>query len=564
MSLHDGLRGAGPERRPSERLVQIRRNEGDDARDLARQRGAVQRAADLRHEREELERREHQRGDQNRLNEAGEHAQRVIEDHQRREDRAYWSESAEDHLDGEHTEQLGDDQNGEETERVCQECGHVERPGDRLAGRRGADGGDGDGEREGQEAECAGDEAAAHAVKGVEREKDEEHDVDRVELGEPRQKLGQQLVDGQAAEAVHWALANSIRWCIRCRNMSRTGAQGLKEAPALTIRALRPGDLDPLRWVIYRAYFDVLLELYGPDAAQQYEVRSMDFMSLYLRRNAEGCFVAESEDGSIAGGLFCFVWGEVGWFGSLAVAPEWQGRGVGQRLTVRAVEHLREKGCRRIGLETWPALPLTRHLYEKLGFVRCESTLKLSRGIPERGLLKPDRAPHVEWVGTGDVKRLVDALEHLKRVSGLIHEAAGAGEARTDFSEEVRVAVGSGFAELVVLKDARGLAVGCALAYTRKPSGAAVRSLDVRLMLVGGGAEEEWLDALLAALDWRAAELGCRSVTCDVNVRFEAAARALKVRGFREIYELVRMEMPAEGVDVRAKCAAMEFARWAG
>src|SRR5688572_1916212 len=48
--LHDAGVCAGPERGTAERLVQIRRHERDDARDLARERGAVQRAADLRHE----------------------------------------------------------------------------------------------------------------------------------------------------------------------------------------------------------------------------------------------------------------------------------------------------------------------------------------------------------------------------------------------------------------------------------------------------------------------------------------------------------------------------------
>src|SRR5687768_12968905 len=188
--------------------------------------------------------------------------------------------------------------------------------------------------------------------------------------------------------------------------MARSGAEGMKAVPALTIRTLRPGDLDPLRWVIYRAYYEVLLELYGAEAAQQYEVRSLDFMALYLRRNAEGCFVAESEDGSMAGGLFCFVWGEVGWFGSLAVAPEWQGRGLGRRLTQTAVEYLREQGCRRIGLETWPALERTRRLYEKLGFERCEPTLKLSRSLSDGGGRSSAAGAgdgwRAEWTRAGD------------------------------------------------------------------------------------------------------------------------------------------------------------------
>ena len=338
-------------------------------------------------------------------------------------------------------------------------------------------------------------------------------------------------------------------------------------APALTIRTLRSADLDPLRWVIYRAYFDVLLELYGGEAAQQYEVRSLDFMALYLRRNPEGCFVAESEDGSLAGGLFCFVWGEVGWFGSLAVAPEWQGRGVGQQLTQTAVAYLRAQGCRRIGLETWPTLSLTRHLYEKLGFVRCEPTIKLSRSLPERRPKAPppkDGAWQVTWTRSGDRDGLAVGLEAVRSVGRLVHTGAQAGEPRSDLEEEVRVAVAAGFAELVVVRGPEGAARAYALVYTRSPGGGQSRVVDTRLMMIGPEEAERTMDGLLVALERRGEELGCRAVTCDVNVRFERAVGMVRRRGFRQIYELVRMEVPVEGVDMRARSGVLEFARWAG
>src|SRR5688500_5470745 len=247
-------------------------------------------------------------------------------------------------------------------------------------------------------------------------------------------------------------------------------------------------------------------------------------MALYLRRNPEGCFVAESEDGSIAGGLFCFVWGEVGWFGSLAVAPQWQGRGVAQRLTRAAVEYLRARGCRRIGLETWPALALTQHLYGKLGFVRCESTLKLSRALPEGRVPMPrgDRWS-VTWTRGGDKDGLLRGAEAIREIAARVHGTAGAVEPRSELADEARVAVGGGFAELVVLRDTAGAAQACALIYTRKPGGSAVRALDARLMLIAPSDAEHTMGALLAALEARAQELGCRAVTCDVNVRFERA-----------------------------------------
>ncbi|MGI8422974.1 MAG: GNAT family N-acetyltransferase [Chloroflexota bacterium] len=338
----------------------------------------------------------------------------------------------------------------------------------------------------------------------------------------------------------------------------------------MAIRTLTPGDLDPLRWVIYRAYYEVLLDLYGADAAQQYEVRSLDFMALYLRRDAEGCFVAETEDGSLAGGLFCFVWGEVGWFGSLAVAPEWQGLGVGQQLTRRAIDYLRSRGCRRIGLETWPKAPRTQHLYSKLGFEPCHPTLKLARALPECG--RPRAAPdatdtgswRVRWVRAGDVAALRRATQDVDAISASVRTVSGSPDARLELSGEIQVAVAGSFAELVVLTTGDGEPRACALAHTRKPSGGAARTLDVRLMLIAPERAEQTSDALLAAVDRRAQELECRSVTCDVNVRFERAVGLVRARGFRPIYELIRMERPAAGIEIGARSDALEFARWAG
>ncbi len=364
----------------------------------------------------------------------------------------------------------------------------------------------------------------------------------------------------------------------------------------ITIRTLRPADLDPLRWVIYRAYYQVLLELYGRDSAGQYEVRSLDFMAIYLRRDAAGCFVAETEDGSLAGGLFCFVWGEVGWFGSLAVAPEWQGRGLAQQLTSRAVDYLRVRGCRRIGLETWPSAPRTRHLYTKLGFELGRPTVKLARAPGRPAAQSPGWS--VEWAATGDPDGLGSALAVVGNVGDQLSRPAATGTTfrvtstppapisgdagmrpplpidppssqpavpiAVDYRAEVRVPVASGYAEVAVLRTSGGAPMGFALCYTRKPSGAPATALDVRLLTLVPDAPENALDALLAACDRRAVERHAQNVTYDVNTRYSRATSLLRARGFRPIYELVRMEQPAPGIDLTASSPLIECARWAG
>ena len=331
----------------------------------------------------------------------------------------------------------------------------------------------------------------------------------------------------------------------------------------VTVRQMTPADMDPLRWVIYRAYYQVLLDLYGADSASQYEVRSLDFMALYLRRDAAGSFVAQTEDGGIAGGLFCFVWGEVGWFGSLAVAPEFQGRAAGQALTQHAIDYLRQRGCRRIGLETWPKAPLTRHLYTKLGFELCRPTIKLSREVSTPHVPASD-AWSVSWTSSGDAAALNTTLDAVSDLTEDIRAAVPPSEARVHYRHEVRVPVAGGFAEAAVLRDTQGVPQALALAYTRKPSGGPTAALDIRLLLVSPSGGEPALAAILAACDRRAFQLGAHSVTCDVNLRHTRAAALLRERGFRPTYGLVRMELPAPGIDLTARTQAIECARWAG
>jgi hypothetical protein len=92
-----------------------------------------------------------------------------------------------------------------------------------------------------------------------------------------------------------------------------------------------------------------------------------------------------------------------------------------------------------------------------------------------------------------------------------------------------------------------------------------VTALDARLLLVAPRSRDDVaLDATLAALDARAAGLGMTAVTCDVNLRYTRATRLLRTRGFRPIYELIRMERPTPGFDPLSRSPLIECARWAG
>ena len=81
---------------------------------------------------------------------------------------------------------------------------------------------------------------------------------------------------------------------------------------------------------------------------------------------AAGCrpFVAEA-DGEIVGTGVATVNGPVGWVGTIFVAPEQRGRGLGLALTTTVVDVLDGAGCRTLVLV---ATQLGRPLYERIGF----------------------------------------------------------------------------------------------------------------------------------------------------------------------------------------------------
>jgi GNAT superfamily N-acetyltransferase len=76
-------------------------------------------------------------------------------------------------------------------------------------------------------------------------------------------------------------------------------------------------------------------------------------------------FVAEADDGAIAGTGVATLNGPVAWIGTIWVASTWRGHGLGRALTEAPIDAATDAGCRTLVLV---ATERGRPLYERLGF----------------------------------------------------------------------------------------------------------------------------------------------------------------------------------------------------
>jgi GNAT superfamily N-acetyltransferase len=107
----------------------------------------------------------------------------------------------------------------------------------------------------------------------------------------------------------------------------------------------------------------------------------------FFEFDAEGCFIAESNDRSI-GICVATSYGSDGFIGELIVIEEMRGRGVGRQLLEHAIHYLESRGAQNIFLDgDLPAVPL----YERVGFRKICRSLRFTGRI--RGKSRPNVRP---------------------------------------------------------------------------------------------------------------------------------------------------------------------------
>ena len=88
--------------------------------------------------------------------------------------------------------------------------------------------------------------------------------------------------------------------------------------------------------------------------------------------HAADLFVVAEAEGQIMGAVLGTFDGRRGWLHHLAVAPAWQGHGVGRRLVAEVEARLRTHGCAKINRHVEPDNVEVAGFYDRIGYVRRE------------------------------------------------------------------------------------------------------------------------------------------------------------------------------------------------
>jgi len=317
-----------------------------------------------------------------------------------------------------------------------------------------------------------------------------------------------------------------------------------------TIRKMLRRDADAVRAIEASAFGAWHREAKGKEKALPRRTRA-NILAL-LERDPEGCFVTES-DGRVIGFIFSRTWGSVGWFGTFAVLPDYQGTGLGKRLVTASADYLKQRPDRVIGLETMPESAYNLGFYLRQGFEGRFLSLQLVKALEAAGAQREDV---LRWSRLEAAERDV-ALAQLRGITDRIRPGL-------DYSKEVLATQRNGSGDTLFLM-ADGRMVGaCVVLLVGKREGEDADEATAHVSVLDPGETSvETLGALLSAAESLAADDGKRSMMVPVNTRHVRAVRWLLQLSYR--VKRARVCMVLAGTDAGPETDGLvDLSLWAG
>jgi GNAT superfamily N-acetyltransferase len=281
---------------------------------------------------------------------------------------------------------------------------------------------------------------------------------------------------------------------------------------------------------IFRLAFGTYMDFPEP------EQFGADLNLIGSRRQADPTRVFGAEyDGKLVGINIASNWGSVGFFGPLAVIPEFWDRKVGQVLMEAVMDQFAAWGNRHLGLFTFPQSPKHIHLYEKFGFFARFLTPIMSKAVA------PQPTPAGQWsvystLGEGERAAAVTACREL---ADAVYDGL-------DLTHEIEATDVQQLGDTVLLLDGSQV-TGFAVCHCGEGTEAGTGVCFIKFGAVRpGAAAGRQFTELLSAGEEFAASRGMTTVSGGINLGCEEAYRLMRECRFRTDFIGVAMEQPNE------------------
>ncbi len=178
----------------------------------------------------------------------------------------------------------------------------------------------------------------------------------------------------------------------------------------VVFRPARAEEIERTQQLVVRSIND-LTQRHG--YGEMATVRPAQFQSFSLQDDPDGFWVAE-ENGEMLGSAFSWVCGDLWFLAELFVAPDQQGRGIGNELLERTLEHARKAGATKLALIAIAFNRVSQTLYIRHGMF---PRLPIYNFSVAREKL-PRRLPRPQLRGVPLVDSAADR-RHLARIDAL-------------------------------------------------------------------------------------------------------------------------------------------------
>ncbi|MHA1434948.1 MAG: GNAT family N-acetyltransferase [Candidatus Heimdallarchaeota archaeon] len=246
---------------------------------------------------------------------------------------------------------------------------------------------------------------------------------------------------------------------------------------------------------------------------------------VYIEKDPDGSFVAIDKR-KVVGAIFSHVYGKLGWIGTFGISTEYQEKGLGKQLMLRAIDYLdKEKNVTKLGLETMPDSAVNIGLYSKLGFKPAFHTIRLYRDIT----IDKKRKEHFEKL-IEEKNIQVNFFSHKENKEDAYTRCgwlASKIENGLDYRPELEITDNEKFGETILLEH-DGFIIGYAICRTyQRNLNSQDDTMNVRVLVIDPAQkDQELLDILLYA---------CEKFGLENN------RVNLRVAGFRVRGSLLRM-----------------------